>query len=401
MHSWTKLIGGILLVAGTTIGAAILALPISMGIAGYLPSVLLFVFFWIFMAYTSLLFLEVNTWTGQGTNLITMATRTLGKPGFLLCWSAYLFLLYALMTAYIAGSGALLNDFLVEITGFPPLGILCAIPLLLIFALLLLRGTAHLDHLNRYLMICLVISYFTMVFVLGPFISFEKLERVEWSYTFTAVSVVATSFGFHIIIPSLYNYFHADTTALKKTLVIGSFIPFLVYLIWQTLALGIIPIHSLQEGYAMGANAATLIAPAIGSQLLASAATTFSFFAIATSLIGVALSLCDFLADGLKIQRNLKGNLLIIALAFIPPFIIAATNPRAFLTALEAAGAFGVVVLLALMPALMVWRGRYHQMRESRYKAPGGKPALIATIICSLLIISLEIANKIGWLPQP
>lgn len=404
MHHWTKFVGGILLVAGTTIGAAMLALPVSMGMAGFIPSLLLFIAFWAFMTYTALLFLEVNTWTGQRTNIITMATETLGRTGTVICWSAYLFLLYALMTAYIAGSASSINEMLTKIADQPACGVVCIFPLLLLFTFFLIRGTVHLDYLNRFLMFGLVVSYFLMVFLLVPYIDVDMLSRTEWKYSLSAASIVATSFGFHIIIPSLYSYMHADIKLLKKTLIIGSIIPLLVYIVWQAIALGIIPVEGafgLREGYLLGTNGAALLAPAVGSTFLSYTSILFSFFAIATSFIGVSLSLCDFLADGLKIKRTLSGNIFLSLLTFLPPLVIVLTNPRAFLTALEAAGAFGVVLLLGLMPALMVWSGRYRQKRPSIYLTPGGKPALALAILFSLIVIGLEIANKAGWLQKP
>lgn len=405
MHHWTKFFGGVLLVAGTTIGAAMLAIPVSTGSAGFLPSLALFVAFWLFMSYTALLFLEVNTWTGQRTNLVTMARATLGPAGSAICWTAYLFLLYALITAYIAGSGNLLCNFIAGIVGADSLpGIFCAIPLVLIFAFLLVKGTAYIDYMNRLFMIGLTVTYFAIVFMLAPYINVDYLKREEWGYAFTGVSIVATSFGFHIIIPSLYSYLHADIKTLKWTLIIGSFIPLVVYTIWQALALGIIPLNGpngLMEGYQLGDDGATLLSYSIDNPALGLLAKLFSFFAIFTSLIGVGLSLCDFLADGLKINKDLKGNALLLALTFIPPFTLAFADSRAFLTALEAAGAFGVVFLLGLMPALMVWRGRYHQDRISHYKAPGGKITLSLAILFSLTAIGLEIINKLGWLPTP
>ena len=80
------------------------------------------------------------------------------------------------------------------------------------------------------------------------------------------------------------------------------------------------------------------------------------------------------------------------------PLIFTLTDPRAFLNALEYAGAFGVVVLLGLMPALMVWSGRYRKHFSSTFKAPGGKIALAGVMFVSFLVIAIEIANKGGWI---
>lgn len=75
-----RTLGGVLLVAGTTIGAGMLALPIVTGFAGFWPSALMLIVFWVFMTYTALLLLEVNLWMEKpGGNMIAMAEMTLGK----------------------------------------------------------------------------------------------------------------------------------------------------------------------------------------------------------------------------------------------------------------------------------------------------------------------------------
>lgn len=86
-------------------------------------------------------------------------------------------------------------------------------------------------------------------------------------------------------------------------------------------------------------------------------------------------------------------------LTFLPPFFITLVDPRAFLTGLEYAGAFGVVILLGLYPALMVWRGRYHgkfNPNAPYSDTPGGKLAVLAAIVISLAIIGTEVAIKAG-----
>ena len=60
--------------------------------------------------------------------------------------------------------------------------------------------------------------------------------------------------------------------------------------------------------------------------------------------------------------------------------------------------AFGVVILLGLLPVFMVWRGRYVQHRTGLFRTPGGRWGLILALIISLSVVGLEIANKTGYL---
>lgn len=398
-----RMVGGILLVAGTTIGAGMLALPIVTGLAGFIPSLVLFLVYWLFMTFTAFLMLEVNLWMGEHTNLVTMARKTLGRGGAICSWVIYLFLLYTLTTAYIAGSGPIFIEFVQYLTGWTLPMWTGPFPLLIIFGFFVYKGTKSVDYVNRILMLGLVITYSIITIFLAPYVQEKLLSHMEWSSIWLAVSIVSTSFGFHIIIPTLTDYLHRDVVQLRRVLLIGSIIPLIVYCIWEALTLGIIPLYGPQglvAGYQQGLDGASILSSYLGHSSLSFTARCFSLFAIVTSFLGVSLSLSDFLADGLKIQKNPKGRFILYLLTFTPPLLFTLTDPRAFLHALEYAGAFGVVTLLGLLPVLMVWRGRYVQHRESEYKAPGGKIALSIALAMSLLVIGLEVANKAGFLPE-
>ena len=100
------------------------------------------------------------------------------------------------------------------------------------------------------------------------------------------------------------------------------------------------------------------------------------------------------MADGFQIQKTAKGRFILYLMTFIPPLIITLIDPRAFLNALDYAGAFGVVTLLGLFPVLMVWRGRYIQNRIGAFRTLGGKGALVIALVISLGVIILEIFVK-------
>jgi tyrosine-specific transport protein len=396
MSKLNKMIGGVLLVSGTTIGAAMLALPVSTGMAGFFPSSLLFLACWCLMTFTAFLILEVTLWMGPHTNLTSMARKTLGRWGEGLTGLVYLFLLYALTTAYVAGSTSLVLESVRDLTGYSLPREWGALPLLLIFGFFVYKGIESVDSLNRLLMAGLAITYVALIVCVSPYVQPAFLTHTDWPWLMPAIPVVVTSFGFHIIIPSLVNYLDYDVPLLKRTLLIGSSIPLVVYLIWELVVLGIVPIEGksgLLEGYIIGENGANLLGNILGNGGLAMLSSGFSFFAILTSFLGVSLSLNHFLADGFKIRPTPKGRWLLFVLTFLPPLLLTITDPRAFLSALEYAGAFGVMILLGLLPALMVWSGRYIKQFPSTFQVPGGKLALIAAMLISLAIVLFEVVN--------
>jgi len=402
MNDIGKIIGGILLVAGTTIGAAVLALPVTTGLVGFYPTLVLFLVYWVLMTFAALLFLEVNLWVEDGNvNIISMAHATLGKVGEAICWILYLFLLYTLTTAYMAASGPLFLHILHLITGIEFPTWVGPLPLILIFSFFIYEGARYVDYVNRLLMLGMLISFVILNSWLVPHIDLELLSYHNYHFIPIAVAIVAVSYGYHIIIPTLTRYLNRDVKGLLWVIVIGGMIPLLVNCIWVFVALGNIPLdgtNGLIQGYVEGKNAVDLISASLGHSWLSIVAKCFLFFCIVTSFLGVSLSLRDFLADGLGIENTALGRWVLYFLTFIPPLICAITIHRAFFTALDYAGGLGVLVLLVVMPITMTWWGRYKRgFGSPLFKAPGGKAALLAALFLATIMIVMEVCNKFGY----
>ena len=95
--------------------------------------------------------------------------------------------------------------------------------------------------------------------------------------------------------------------------------------------------------------ASSAVAPLVGA---------FSFLAIATSYIGFILGLTSFLADALKLPAGRQQPLPYL-LTVLPPTAVALTFPDMFLTALDAAGTYGVMTLFGVLPPAMAWSERW------------------------------------------
>jgi tyrosine-specific transport protein len=192
--------------------------------------------------------------------------------------------------------------------------------------------------------------------------------------------IAFTSFAYQGIIPTLASYMHHDAKAIRKAILIGSFIPFIAYVIWEGFILGIVPkegTEGLVEALKNGNNAVYPLKNFIHSSSVYYLGQAFAFFALITSFLGVTLGLRDFLADGLNIHKDLKGKLLLALFIFAIPLVISMSYPHIFLTALDYAGGFGVALLLGLLPILMTWIGRYYQGQDNNQQLPGGKITLI------------------------
>lgn len=395
----SKLFGGILLISGTTIGAAMLALPISTGMIGFFPAVLTFLVCWLLMLWAAFLFLEVNLCLPGQINLITMAEATLGKIGSTISWVGYIALLYSLIAAYMTGSGPLLIDLFEKVLGFTLPTWFTPFPILILFAPCVYFGVKFVDYVNRYLMIGLVLSYVVMVSLLLNHLDFNLLLHVDLKHLFFVFPVVFVSFGYHIIIPSLTTYLDRDVKKIKQCILIGSFLPIIIYLLWELLILGTIPVYGHNGIATMIKNntaPSQVLSVILESSFIAVAIRIFSLFAIITSFIGVSQSTVDFLKDGLKTGNNFFSRVGVIILTFVPPLLFVILFQKGFVTVLEYAGVI-IAVIIGIMPIAMVWSARYIKNYTSTFKAVGGKVSFIIGILFYIGTIALLIANQLGY----
>lgn len=395
-----RLFGATLLVAGTTIGAGMLAIPVSTGLAGFFPSLVLMTAIWLLMLASGLYLLEVNLRMPGESNIISMVHKTLGRPGEIVAWVIYLLLLYSLLAAFLVGCSQLIADFVCSLTDYAFPNWFWPVAIFLVFGTFIYFGTEVVDFLNRFLMIGLAVAYIILV-GMGLFhVNLSFLTHHDWPMLISASSVVVTSFGYHTLIPTLSTYLEHDYRLMRKAIFFGSLIPFLVYIFWQFLSLGVVPIEgetSITAAAEKGMQITFFLKQIIQSPLVGIAARTFAFFAIVTTLIGVSLSLTDFLADGLKMKPTHINRAFLLLLAFVPPILFALFYPQGFILALRYAGIW-VVILLLLLPALMAWFERYGREKErdllkAKYKVAGGKFAVGATIVLSVILLIIEVVT--------
>lgn len=388
MKSHGSVLRGTLLIAGTSIGGGMLALPVLTSQVGFFPSLLIYLACWLFMATTGLLFLEITLWMKKDANIVSMAEKTLGDWGKAIAWGLYLFLFYCLTLAYIVGVGNLIVDVMQDHVALSQWQ--GQLIFLFLFVPFVYAGPHLTGRLNVFLMIGLGISYLAFVFLGFPYVRTSLLMTTNWSMLWSALPITFTAFAYQGIVPTLVNYMQHDVRKARSAILIGSFLPLIAYAIWQGLILGIVPVegpNGLQQALQAGQNAVYPLKNAINTPTVYIVGEYFAFFALVTSFFGVTLGLMDFLADGLKIKKTTWGKFTLCLLIFIPPFLFAMTHPHVFLIALDHAGGLGCALLLGLLPVLMVWSGRYRLGLKGGYTVAGGR--LLLTVLILFVVVEL------------
>ena len=401
-----SVIGGMLLIAGSCIGAGMLGLPIVTGISGFFPSLSMFFLGWLFMTATALLLVEVNGWFSRQVNLLTMANHSLGRWGKGICWITYLFLFYALLVAYISGIGSLIGSFVQ--TSFHismPIWVGSFI-FVLLFGWIVYLGTRSVDLFNRGLRFG-KIGFFVLLVLIGvQYIRPGLLLRTDPIYAPSALPLLVIAFGFHNMVPSLTAYLKGDLKRVRITIIGGSLMALAIYLIWEVLVLGVVPLSGASGLVASLKNdqeASQAIVANLRSPWVSIFSQGLAFFALLTSFLAQALSLVHFLADGLKISYKKQESLILCVLALLPPLVLSLIYPQLFFKALNFAGGICAVILFGLLPAAMVWIGRYRMSTPGTYQLPGGKPALVLIFGFALFILFLQLSTMLGakYIPKP
>ncbi|HCH49212.1 MAG TPA: tyrosine transporter TyrP [Proteus sp.] len=398
-----RTIGSVFIVAGTTIGAGMLAMPLAAVGIGFSTIILLLIGLWLLMSYTALLLVEVYQHNDPHTGLGSIAKRYLGAGGQLVTGLALLLLMYALTTAYISGAGELLSATISSWIGKPVSVTQGIIIFTVIGGAVVGIGTTSVDMINRLLFTAKVIFLIFMLVVMLPHVETVNLTSMPVAHglILSAIPVIFTSFGFHGSVPSIVSYMNGDIKKLRIIFIIGSAIPLVAYILWQLATLGAIPTNTFMGIMAQqsGLNGLlTAIRDVVATPRVNIAVNLFAALALATSFLGVALGLFDYLADLFKRSNRATGRVQSGLLTFVPPLLCALYFPN-FVQALAYA-AIALSILALLLPALLVWKVRQQQHADKQYRVKGGKPALTIVFICGLIVIGIQIAITFGLLPQ-
>ena len=372
--------GGTLLIMATTVGVGMLALPIATGAGGFLPAIVIYFLCWLFMLCTGFLLLEVCLWLPKDANLISMAHKLLGPVGKAVCWGLYLFLFITVMIAHVTGGAEIFQ----AILGIPS-HIASACLYVLLFAPVVYLGTVSVNRLNTILFSGVILTYLLFIGFSYEHVNFSMLYRMDWPKAVLAFPIVFTAFTYQVIIPTLTTYMESNVKKIRLSILLGTTIPLVIYLVWETLILSILPEQQLAAALELGQNAVQPLFATTGKSLLFQVGKAFAFFTLTTSYIALALAFLDFLADGLKMHKKGWRKLFLCGLVFIPPTLISITYPHLFLTALSYAGGYSCAILFGLFPPLMVWVGRYHRHHISHKRQLFGEKWMLALLMCVVI----------------
>lgn len=384
-HRFSKTFLGSILIGGTAFGAAMLANPVATAGAGLFPSYMIYFLCWIFSVATGFLFVELASWFPKNANLMSMAEKFLGSFGKWAVIGVYIFQFYFILIAYVSVGGRIVIESVCNHIPYV-FGVLayCAV-----FGSFVVKGTKGSSRLNAFLMIGLILSFLSFIYLAVGKASFERANYSGWSYAFFGLPIIFTSFSYQASIPTLYNYLDQDANQTKKAIFFGTLIPFASYLVWGFLIKGIVSAggeNGLFHAKALGWTAIEPLAYAVKDPRVVQVGQFFGFFALTTSFIGVSLGMVDFFADVFKVKPIGINRVYLGLMILLPVICVVLTNPTIFLVALTLGGGFGAGLLLGVLPILLIWIGRKKKEFKGAPRSLFGGNAMLAVLAFAICV---------------
>ena len=398
-----KTLGSTLIVAGTTIGAGMLAMPLTSAGIGFGFTTLLLVSLWLLLAFSALLFVEAYQTVDSDVGLGTLAEKYYGTLGRVVSTAVLVIFLYAILAAYVSGASSIFGGVLPTIVDKDTTIKVAGVIFTLFFGSFIVTGTTSVDVANRIIFFTKMLAFIVVLGLLLPKVSIENLLEmpIDKALLISALPIFFTSFGFHDSIPSLNKYLEGNVKALRISILVGTAIPLVAYLLWQlathgvlsqTQFLALLDKDPTLNGLAEAAHEVT------GSAWIGITVRVFSAAALITSFLGVALGLFETLEDLLKRVNLPAGRKTLGLLTFIPPMLFAFFFPQGFIMALGYAGqmfAFYAIVL----PIAIVWRVR-KQFPTLAYRVKGGSLSLLLALVIGIFIVIVPFLIQEGLLPK-
>ncbi|KMK51940.1 tyrosine transporter [[Actinobacillus] muris] len=399
-----KILGSALMIAGTTIGAGMLAMPLTSAGMGFGMTLVLLVGLWLLLTYTGLLFMEVyQTARQQDVGVASLAEQYFGIVGRVLATFSLLVLLYALLSAYITGGGSLLSGLLPQIIDEQTTLKVGILLFTLILGTFVVVGIKSVDGLTRLLFIGKIVAFVFVLLMMLPKAKLENLTAVPLDnlLVISAVPIFFTSYGFHVIMGSINSYLEADIKKIRLAILVGTLIPLVAYVLWQLATHGVL---TQSEFVALLSQDPTLnglvkaTSHITGSTILGEMVRIFSALALITSFLGVAMGIFEGVGDLLKRFELPNTRGVLTPLTFIPPLAFAMFYPDGFIYALGWAGLLFAFYGL-ILPIGLAWKAR--QLHPNLpYRVAGGNAALIVAFVMGVIIMVIPFLMQNGILPQ-
>ena len=265
---------------------------------------------------------------------------------------AVIFGIYAALLAYLIGEGQSLSKLF---TGGMEYSLLFGVGFWLIMTFLLQGSLKRLKDVAYWGVIAIIFIIFLAFFLLVPGIKLENTMSLDMSKLLLPYGVVLFALLGFTSIPELRREVGKDRKLLKKSILLGSFIPIVLYIMFSFVFVGV-----------LGKNISE-IATLSFTGILGSILLLLGIFTMLTSFFVLSFALKDFFIFDLKNRKILFFFVSVVPLVLY--FLVSLFNLAGFVKVLGIGGAIsgGITGVLIL---LMNIKAKKKSERKPEYSIP-------------------------------
>ncbi len=370
-----KMLMAAMTLMGTVVGAGILGIPYVVAKAGFLLGLIIIV-------TLGLAFLMINLFVGEFVlrtkeqhQLTGYAEKYLGKWGKRVMTFTMVFGIYGALTAYLIGEGEALRT----IFGFgPPLMyslFFFIVTFIIIYSGMKATGKVELVMVFLLLLIVAFIGIFSF-----QQINCSYLSGFDWTKLFIPYGVIVFAFLGAAAIPEMQEVLGKNKKLMKKSIVIGSTVPIVLYILFCFFVVGVVGLNDF-ELLAPNERIATIALGMYSSPLMSLFANFIAVIAMFTSYLTLAVALTEMFQYDYHYSHRIA-----LSLTLILPLLILLFHLTNFITVLGITGALAGG-LEGILLVLIFWKSKLLGDRKPEYSL--GKHKLLGTILILMFVLGV------------
>lgn len=332
----SKLFGAIAILVGTIIGAGIFGIPYVVSRVGFWPGIVYLIILGIFTLLVTLAYGEVVLRTRDKRQMTGYAEKYLGKWGKRILSVTLIFSIYGALLAYMIGVGDFLNTLLSPYFGKTPFFysiIFFAFGSIAIY--LGLRAIASIERVI--LVIVMAVTFLIFIFGLNHF-KIDNYLTFDRNFLFLPYGVILFAFAGATAVVDMFQVLKGEVHKLKKGILLGYLIPFVVYLLFVIVVVGV-------SGKETSEEAIRGLGPFLGVKILI-LGSLLGVLTMTTSFFNLGLVLKEIFMFDYKFSKNAAWLMAVTA-----PFVIFLLGLTNFIKVIGLAGSIvggvdGIIILL-------------------------------------------------------
>ena len=362
-----KLFVGIATLTGTVIGAGFLGIPYVVAKSGLLIGIIHMAVICAMMMLINLMLGEICLSSKQQHQLPGYASKYLGRKTKIFIFIASIIGYYSALVAYLIGEGESLSFIF---AGDKSYALIAGLIFWFFLAFLTFGGIRKFKKIEPFAVIAVFLITLLIGLVNLPKIQLKNLSLINTNYLFLPFGVILFSFLGITSIPEVRRVLKGNEKLMKKSIILGSLIPFFVYLLFTIIVLGL---------YGEGVEEVATIS-------FGKIVTLLGIFTMFTAFSALSLAL----EDTLRFDFNLKFKTAWFLTIFIPLLlflIIKIFNLASFVKILGFGGSIsGGLLSIAI---LLIHEHLQDRKRERKSEFKVRLPLIIKVLFICLFIVGI------------